>query len=170
MNKAIFIILLIITSVFSNVQAQNSNKMKAMFLYSFLKYVDFPKDTKKENFVIGILGSSKVSKELKQIAKIKKVAGKKIIIKEYISISDIYACHILFIPENKNNSLKDVLKQIKDKNVLLVADKKNAVKNGASINFYVKGKRISFQICEKNIKKNGLKVLSALLVLGDKKC
>ncbi|OQX97090.1 MAG: hypothetical protein B6I24_09890 [Bacteroidetes bacterium 4572_128] len=170
MKKTVFIILLIFACSKISM-AQKESRFQAMFIYNFTKYISYPKSKQIGDFTIGVLGSSRIiNAELERIAKVKKVGSQKIILKKFASINDIIECHILYIPVKRTKDLEEVLKLLKGKATLIVTGKKDLTSKGASISFSMKGKRLSFQICKKNIKKQNLKVLSALLTLGNKKC
>jgi hypothetical protein len=78
------------------------SKIKVMFLYNFTKYIEWPKEYKQGDFIIGILGggSEALQKELEKLALTKKAGIQNIVIKKYNSLAEVDKCHMLFIPES----------------------------------------------------------------------
>ncbi len=162
MKKLLF--MTIFMTLFTITNAQNE-RFKALFLYNFTKYIEWPKEFRKGDFVIGILGSSKVTERLETIAKRKTAGSQKIIVTEYSSLEEIKNCHILYLAPSKSREFYKVLKKF-ESNTLIVTDKVGLGKKGAGINYILDDGNLVFEISKKNINKRGLKVLQALIGLG----
>lgn len=141
-------------------------KFKALFMYNFTKNIDWPAQYYKGDFVIGILGNTPLSRELKTIAQTKKIGGQKLVVKNYSNVSQIENCHIIYIPTYKSKYLEQVILKIKGKSVLIITDNEGLALEGAGINYIMDGNKIKFEINSQNIENNGLKVSSSLIKLG----
>src|SRR6056297_937444 len=139
-----FLLLLLVLSI-TDLKAQNE-KFKALFMYNFTKYIEWPGAKNTGDFVIGILGNSPIKKELEVIATKKKVGGQPINMKVYNSVNEIGNCHILFIPPGKSSSLNAVKKQVSGQGVLVITDKPGLARKGAGINYVLAGGRQDFEI------------------------
>ena len=140
-------------------------KMKAIFVYNFTKYFDWPQSYKEGDFVIGTLGESTLSPELMNISKTKMAGAQKFNIKQYASVNEINKCHVLIIPPELNVNLNEVLKKIKGNSTLLITEKSGYAKMGSVINFVVKNNTQQFEFNKNSADKCDLKVSSKLLAL-----
>ncbi|MBI4945879.1 MAG: YfiR family protein [Bacteroidetes bacterium] len=167
--------------VFQEPNISNS-KIKAIFLYNFTKYINWPDKYKEGNFVIGILGTSPFyndlntlihgradnEKEIKKDSK-KKVGNQEFEIKNFLNIESITGtCHILFIPADHSADLPEVLKKMKGKSTLIVTEKAGLARQGAAINFVIENNKQRFELNKINIEKYNLKVSSTLEALAIK--
>src|SRR5687767_12058723 len=117
-------------------KAQDVNyKAYSVYVYNFIKYIEWPDDGKSTDFIIAIIGDSPVKKELQALAASKKANGKKIVIRQYSSIEEVEQCHILYISSGKSNVLKAAIERTKGMSALLIAEREGLAKKGAGINF-----------------------------------
>lgn len=154
---------------FQNVANVNTNaRVKAVFMYNFSKYIEWPAEYKKGNFVIGIVGDTPLYKELANMARTKKAGNQSFEIKKYSSVSQLEDCHIVFIPYKKSSLLSGVLKKTKNKSTVIVTESKGLAQKGAGINFVVKDYKQKFELNRKELQKRSLKVsykLESLAIL-----
>jgi hypothetical protein len=147
------------------VHAQNE-KFKALFMYNFTKYIEWPASVRQGDFVIGVLGNSSLTKELETIASKQKVGSQAIVVKVFNDVKDIDNCHILYISPGKSSVINSAVDKLNGKSTLIISDKNGLALQGAGINYVSDGDKIKYEINKKNIDKHGLTVNSALLALG----
>lgn len=165
MRKTLLLLSILMLVKLNFTQAQNE-KFKALFLYNFTKYIDWPDSYKQGDFVIAVIGNSTIVDELNVISSKKKVGTQNLIIKKLANPSQISKCHIVYLPPYKSGSLRSTLAVLQGKNTLVVSDGNNLVQQGAGINFIETGGKQGFEIKKKNIENKGLKVSGSLLSLG----
>lgn len=163
MKKKVLFILLGFLFVSAVTQAQD-DKFKALFMYNFTKYIEWPANMKQGDFVIGVLGSSGMETELKTISERKKVNTQTIVVKKLNSAEGVEGCHMIYISPVKSSSTSQVSSKVT--NCLLVSDNANGVSGGASINFIKPNDKLEFEISKSTIEKTGLKIGSGLMSLG----
>lgn len=148
----------------SDYQKVDTNaKIKAVFIYNFTKYIEWPAADQVGEFKIGILGENPpLFNELDKMSKVKKVANRSFSIKSYSKISDIDKPHILYIPEDSTEMLQAAVKKLSGKSTLIVTEKPGLAKQGSAINFVIVGNRQKFELNKANVSKHNLKVASAL--------
>ena len=156
---------LIVLFIGNPAQGQNE-KFKALFIYNFTKYIDWPSDYLNNDFVIGVYGSSPILTDLELIASKRKVGVQTIIVQQFNSVNDIGKCHVLYIPPNKSSSLADVIAKIGNEPTLIISDAPGLAHKGASINYVLRGTQQDFEINKRKIEASHLKINSALLSLG----
>ncbi|MCH7534307.1 MAG: YfiR family protein [Bacteroidetes bacterium] len=145
-------------------------KIKAVFLYNFTKYIEWPEDKRDGNFVIGILGQTEVYNELAESARLnneKKVSVRVLQIKKYLDARTIADCHMLYIPTDRSGLLNAALKKVTGHHTLVVTDKAGLAKTGgAAINFVVQNNKVKFEMNKANVLKHELKVSMMLTNLA----
>lgn len=138
-------------------------KIKAVFIYNFTKYIEWPSDHKGGEFTIAILGNNKaLYDELSKMSQIKKIANQTFSIVTYNSISGIKVPHILYIPSDSTEELDKAVEKLRGKSTLIVTEKPGMARKGAGINFVVVGSRQKFELNKSNVEKHNLKVASTL--------
>ncbi len=161
-------------------------QLKAAFLYNFMKFVDWPGDFADTNEItIGIISKEPIG-NLCEPLKDKKVKNKSVKIIQYPSfeelinlgkqdkkamdeqIESIKKCHLLFISATETKNAKEILDQVKDKNILTVGELDGFLAMGGAINFVVEDKKIRFEINLEASDKAKLKISSQLLQLAKK--
>lgn len=170
MKKAISIVftfVLLVNTGFiakSGSQKVDTNaKIKAVFIYNFTKYIEWPSEDQTGEFKIGILGENPpLFNELDKMSKIKKVANRSFSISSFSSIKDIGQPHILYIPGDSTELLKEAVKLLSGKSTLIVTEKPGLAQMGSAINFIVVGSRQKFELNKANVSRHNLKVASAL--------
>lgn len=142
-------------------------KSYTLFIYNFMKYVEWPEAQNKGDFILAILGESPITKELETLAATKKIKGRNIVIRKCKTPEDTYGCHLLFVPESKSAAVKVLKDQTKDKPVLIVGEREGLAKKGASLSFVtLDDDELKFDINRKDIEQHQLKIASSLISLG----
>jgi hypothetical protein len=150
---------------FTNVSAQKE-KFQSLFIYNFSKYVKWPDGLPTDKFVIGVIGSTEMTKALESMATNRKVNGTDIIVKQFSSASEVEDCHILYISESASSKLSSIVSDIGDKPVLIVSDTPGMAKKGSVINFIEEEGKIKFELNQKYAESRGLKVSGSLVSLA----
>jgi hypothetical protein len=142
-------------------------KAYTLFVYNFMKYVEWPEAQSKGDFVVGILGDSPLQKELQALAASKKLKGRTIVIKTLSKPEEIASCHLAYIPSSKSSVMKALKEQLREKPVLVVGEREGLAKKGAAISFVtMEDDALKFDINKKEIEQHQLKVSSQLIQLG----
>ncbi len=141
-------------------------KIKAVYLYNFTKYVEWPKEYRTEDFVFGVLGDTPLVTELKKMSASKKVLGKPISVKQFKSVSEMDKCHILFVSNKSKTDLSTIAGKIANHSTLLVTDNPGMAQKGAAINFVIRQNRQKFELNKSNAEKYKLKVSNSLEALA----
>jgi hypothetical protein len=154
--------LLLIMNAFS-LEAQDE-KMKAIFVYNFTRYIGWPET--QDKFVIYILGKSAISAELQEIATKKKVGSTTIEVKSINSPEEIIGGQMVYVTATKMVFLPSFLAKSQSEHLLIITEKAGACKSGGGINFVNKDGKLTFEISRNNLAKSGLTVSSTLYTLG----
>jgi|TARA_B110001469_G_C9645459_1_gene326037 hypothetical protein len=138
-------------------------KIKAVFIYNFTKYIEWPADYQASDFTIAILGDNQsLYNELTNMSKVKKVDNKPFKIKLISDVSEIGKSHIVYIPNENSSNLAKAVVNTKGKSALIVTETRGHAGKGASINFIILGGRQKFELNKLTAESNNLKVSSTL--------
>ncbi|MDN5200354.1 YfiR family protein [Fulvivirgaceae bacterium BMA10] len=142
-------------------------KTKAIFIYNFSKYVEWPQSALSENFRIGILGEyPNLLKELNNMASTKKRGFQSFEITNFSAVDQINQCQILYVDKNKSEEIENIIKKLNGTSTLLVTDKEGFALKGAAINLLYNQNKQKMEINTTTIEKYNLKVSSQLLALA----
>ena len=188
----ILIILLILPAASILAQSQDDSsqrreyKIKAAFLYNFIKFVDWPEEkavSKNETVMIVIIGKDPFGDAFEPI-KNKKIKGNDTIIKyfpgfkelkriekdnnsEYENIvAELRKCHLLFICSSEKDNLVDILSLVKNHNILTVGESPGMLEVNGIINFLLDENKVRFEINLNNARESKLVIRSQLLRLA----
>jgi hypothetical protein len=166
LKRFVYLILLCLSATALKAQTQEQEPtLKALFIYNFINYIDWDIGNSQNDFVIGVIGSSSVTKPLMVIAQTRTVKNKKIIIRVFDKPEDITNCQILFIPKDLPFSLHSILEKV-DKGVLTVSEETGYAEQGTAFNFVVANDKLKFEANVKAINMAGLRAGSQLLKLA----
>lgn len=138
-------------------------KGKAIFIYNFTRYFEWPEAMKSGNFVIQIVGSnSNINSELSKMAAAKQVGNQKIELKITNAVDASIKPHIIYILSESSDQLKEASAKYKGKGALIVTEKPGLAKVGAAINFVAIDNKQKFEYSKSNASKAGLKTSDEL--------
>ena len=142
-------------------------KAYTLFVYNFMKYVEWPEAQSKGDFVVCIFGESPVQKELTGLASSKKLKGRNIIIKSISKPEDATGCQLLYVSSSKSGNIKALKEQMAGKPILIVGEREGLAKKGAELSFVtLEDDGLKFDINKKEIEQHQLKISSQLIALG----
>lgn len=142
-------------------------RKQSIFLFNFAsRYIEWPASYKEGNFILGVLGTPPVLKDLETITAGKKAYNQNIEIKQFNSAAEISKCNMLFVPFDKSDALPDVLSKLKGGSTLVITEKDGVLKTGAIINFVNKDGNLKFEINKTDIEKCEIKIAADLLKLS----
>jgi YfiR/HmsC-like len=147
-------------------QIENTAKTKALFVYNFAKYIQWPDDVETETFVIGVMGQQDVFNELKKISTGKSINNTPLTVRMIDDPEKISDCKIVYLSKSQNLFFEDMMGLIGNEKILLVTEGKEKVKEGADISMIKQEDKMSFEINKEAINKKGLKVPNELMVLA----
>ena len=142
-------------------------KSYTLFVYNFIKYIEWPEESAKGDFVIGVLGDSPILKELQGLASTKKARGRNIVIRQLQKPEELSGCHLVYIISKKSGELKKLLELTTGKPVLLVAEREGLARKGAALSFATMDDDVlKFEINKSVLEKHSLRIPSVLMALG----
>jgi hypothetical protein len=135
-----------------------NSKIKAVFLYNFTRYFEWPEKKKVDNFIIYVVGKNEnLITELNKLARSKKVGNQDIQIKNSASFDASVSSHIIYFLPDILKPVGDAASKNRNKGALVVAETPGACRSGASINFIVIENKLKFEYNKNSAVKAGLK-------------
>jgi len=145
-------------------------RLKALFLYHFAEFVDWPTNAfadAQSPYVVGVLGNDPFGEDLDKTLEGQSLNGRKFEIRRFKNISQVRDCHILFISSSESRRLEDIFKKLHGQSILTVGEKMDDfAKRGGMIQFIDTGTKLRFAINNQAANDAQLKISSQLLSLA----
>lgn len=149
----------------AQVGEQEAN-LKAAFIFSFTKYIDWGSNAHDDVFVIGVIGeNSPILSPLREIARKNMINNKRIEIRILQDPSEERNCDVVFISRESRFPLTDIL-QNAGRGVLTISESNGYASRGTDFNFVIINQRLKFEANLNAIALSGLKAGSQLLKLA----
>lgn len=146
-------------------------KIKAVYVYKFIHYIDWPDDAFADAaapVVIGTIGPNPVNAYLKRIASGRQAGDRSLIYREIVSTEQAASCHLIFVSANASADLvTGVFQGLKNAPVVLVGETPRFVSDGGVIGFHVVDNKVRLKLSLHAATSRGLKVSSQLAKLAD---
>jgi len=142
--------------------------IKAAFLYNFIKFVDWPSESFKNEadpIKLYILGDDPFGEALETIGD-KTVKGRRLVVKRVQRVEEIEGTHLLFISSSEKGRVKQILQSLRDSPVLTISEMERFGQMGGIINFITVEDKVRFEINPEQAEQNKLKISSQLLKLA----
>lgn len=166
MRRMAIILLLIIGCASRAYPEGSESEIKAVFLFNFFRYVDFPHSgSSNRQLRIAVLGRSEIFDALIEVSEKKKIEGQAVVVVP-VSENESVPCDILFIPETELKNLESTAKLYRGKGVLIVTENCHHTERGAAINLITVDNKIRFQINQTSAKNGGVRISSQLSSLA----
>jgi uncharacterized protein DUF4154 len=151
------------------------HQIKAVFLYRFAQFVEWPSESfagENAPLILGILGPDPFGAYLDNVVQGEKVGAHPIIIKRIAKPEEAWECHVLFIspagsgPEAAGE-MSALQSPLKGRKVLTVGDTKSFSQGGGMILFITRNGRIRLRINMDAVRAANLSLSSKLLRLAE---
>jgi hypothetical protein len=157
--------------VLVNVQAQQGREydLKAVFLYRFLSFVEWPLAAlppETEPFVIGILGEDPFGVALRDIVNSDTVRNRRVEVRHLARVQDADTCHIVFVSRSEGLRISGIVRYLRDKPVLTVSDADRFAAQGGMIGFDTVGSKMQVVVNLPAVQSAKLSISSKLLRLA----
>jgi len=151
-------------------QAQvNEYQVKALFLYNFARYVEWPVQsfkTTNDPIVICVVGQNLFGSALEQAVAGKVVGGRPFVIRQILDIQPGDSCHIVFVSSSERKRFRSIAKWLKGAGVLTVGETQGLTSGGGMINFKLEDGKVHFEIDVNAAAREHLRIGSKLLSLA----
>lgn len=144
-------------------------ELKAVFLFNFLKYINWEDNPNEEYFNIAVLGESKILPPLEEIAAKRKAKNLNIEVHEISDLNNEEFFHLLFIPDAAKERWRDLSKLPLDARTVTIAESHGFPGRASAFEFLINDGKLRFKINQEEIAETGVSVSSQLLKLAQAK-
>lgn len=149
----------------------SENEVKAAFLFSFTKFVEWPEHllgSAQAPFAFCLLGESPLGEPLEEAVRGKQVRGRPAVVRRAADLADLGGCRILFVGRSEAGRVSEVVAALRDRPVLTVGDHAGFVGAGGMIEFVLRERRVRFRIDQSAAARAGLAISAKLLGLAER--
>ncbi len=159
------VVTLLASSGADALQARSEYELKAAYLYSFGRFVEWPAGDPRASgdFIICVLGSDPFGPALDATVSGVTLRGRKVVGRRLSTAAGAADCHILFISASEERQLETIVGSLAQAGVLTVSDIPRFVGRGGMIQFVVSGGRVRFEIDLRPARDANLTLSSELL-------
>ncbi|MBA6231237.1 MULTISPECIES: YfiR/HmsC family protein [unclassified Colwellia] len=153
------------TSIFA--QQLDSEQVKAVYIYNFVKNVTWLNENEKDQFIIGIYGDDNFAEQLNKTLSKRVIKNKTIKVITIKNIQEGKKTDLFFSAANQNTEIASIASILRSSNTLLITDN-STDKHSVMINLVdnPENSAISFEVNKSNIVFEGLVMSAELLLLG----
>jgi uncharacterized protein DUF4154 len=155
-----------LASVAMAAPAPSEYQVKAVFLFNFTQFVDWPAQSftdARAPFVIGVLGRDPFGSALDEAVRGETVNGRALVVERYRSVDELKRCQILFIDRSASSDVGRTLESLGHQGTLTVSDSDGQAPSAVIIRFLSEGKKIRLRINVDSARDAGLTISSKLL-------
>lgn len=141
-------------------------RVKAVSLYKFLGYVEWPPATFAQidlPYVVGVINDDDLADELTRISTGHKLYNRAVIVKKMSFGAPLTNLNALFIGSGDPQRQAQTLKNVQSQPILVVTETEGALAQGSMINFRVVDDRVRFEVSLDTVEKAHLKISSRML-------
>jgi signal transduction histidine kinase len=148
-------------------QQLDSEQVKAVYIYNFVKNVTWLNENETDQFIIGIYGDDDFAEQLNKTLSKRVVKNKTIKVITIKNIQEGKKTDLFFSAANQNTEIANIASILRGSNTLLITDN-SADKHSVMINLVnnPENSAISFEVNKSNIVFEGLVMSAELLLLG----
>lgn len=141
-------------------------RVKAVFLYNFAQFIQWPLsafDQADSPLIIGVLGADPFGQFLDETVKGETINGRPLVVRRYRQLGDVDRCHVLFVSGSEGARADQIIHALRGRPVLTVCDWEGMARRGAMIQFSTDRDRVRLQVNLEAARAAGLTISSKLL-------
>lgn len=125
-------------------------KLKGMFVYNFIKNIEWPESQKSGDFKVAILGDKDLYQTMNSTYAGKEINGQKIVFNYVDSYASVGAVHLLYIAPEYSSELAKHSSKLRKNKTLVVSDKGGLLYDGSVINFVDNNNKLGYEVSKSN--------------------
>jgi hypothetical protein len=165
------IALILFNAAAGNAQSQKEleYKLKAVYLFNFLQFSEWPDSAftdARSPIILGVVGNDPFGTVLDEVLQSEKVGVHPITVVRFRTADEITSCQALFVCMSEKDNCQTILNGVQGYATLTVSEISGFNYLGGCIRFYIENNKLRFEINMKALKQAQLKVSSKLLRLA----
>jgi hypothetical protein len=145
------------------------DQVKAVYLYNFAKFIEWPADTfpsAKNAFRLCIYGYNPFGSALDELVQGKTLNNRQLEVRRIIEPAELKACQMVFIDEKESTRLPEILKNLAGTSALVVGESEGFAERGGAVEFFLEDKKLRFSFNVDALQRARLQASSKLLALA----
>jgi hypothetical protein len=158
--------LLLATFPAGQAQTVSDYEVKAAYLYSLAKFVDWPARTFPNAAApmrFCVLNDHSFQSQLMQTVQGKSIAGHSIEVLQVRDAEQSRDCQVLFVNALQSREIRHIAEVLQGASVLTIGEKDGFLEDGGIVNFVLQNSRVQFEVNIRAANEGGLYVSSRLL-------
>ena len=145
----------------------DESQVKAMFVYNFLKFVEWPSEPTrtKDPFVVLIIGDGSTADATERFLESKTIGERPLFVRRTKWDHSLAGARAVFVVENDPKKLRHILEAAAAAGVLAIGEGESFATNGGVIGLLVENRKVRFDVDTTAAQVAGLRVSSKLLAL-----
>jgi hypothetical protein len=146
--------------------APSEYQVKAVFLYNFSRFVEWPASAfsgPDAPFIVGVFGHDPFGADLDEIVRGETAAGRPLIVRRVETAEEAAACQILFIHQSEDKRISEVINALDHHSTLTVSDVDGAAQRGVMIRLVTEKGRVRLRVDVESARAAQLTISSNLL-------
>jgi hypothetical protein len=142
-------VVLLIVVFCLQVLAQSPYQLKAAVLGNLAKFVEWPASafsSASEAIRIGVLGEDPFGSDLETILRPISVKGRSFTVIRAHNIDELLACHIVFIQPAEPGEVRETIKKVGRRPILLIGESAEFLDLGGMVRFHLEDRKVRFEI------------------------
>jgi hypothetical protein len=149
-------------------QAQNAERysedaVRAVFLYRFTGYIEWPPTASAGEFSIAVLGADGVADALAQLLAGRSIKDKPAHVYKLKRPQDLGNAQVVYVGPDRAGDLLAIAAIAADRPILIVSSEKRGLASGSAVNFILVDQHVRFEVSLTAANRAGLKISSDLL-------
>jgi hypothetical protein len=144
-------------------------RLKAAFLYNFIKFVEWPSDaftSDKAPILLCVFGNDPFGNALDEILQGKTINSREVLARRINELPDLKSCQLVFVSHQEDKQLSKILGSLRGTSALVVGESDGFAERGGGIQFYLEDNKLRFAVNVDAAQKARLSVSSKLLALA----
>jgi YfiR/HmsC-like len=153
-------------SLRADASASKEYQVKAVFLFHFTEFVDWPSKSfplETTPIVIGVLGEDPFGTYLDEVVRNEKVKNRSLVVQRYRKLEDIKLCHVLYVSAAEADHVEEISASLRARGILTVGETVEFVRSGGMVGFATGNGRLHLIINLEAAKAADLTISSKLL-------
>ena len=158
-----------LTAFGKEVAVSNEYKIKAVFLFNFIQFTEWPASSFPDPGApirIGVFGQNPFGSALEEAVHGETAHGRKLVVQYASRLAELRECQLIFVGESEKGRIADILKELGSAAILTISELPEFARQGGIIRLYNDGRKVRFVINLQAAQRRNLKLDAQLLSLA----
>jgi hypothetical protein len=165
-NKISTLAFLLLSATLHGAAQTTNHQAYSVFVFGLSRYTSWPA-TGQTEFVIAVVGKSKVYEEMVKTYAGRLISGLPVRVVQVDDAKALVAQQIVYVSDNKSSIIEEIKKQTEGKPVLIIAEREGLHKKGAGMSFIAIDNKLRLDMNSQELHSRQIKVSAQLNALAN---